>query len=558
MSDRIRHSSTPGKTAQRRAEVQYAVSGVLSRASSVDEALEALLPALAEALGWDCAAVWVVGSDRRHLECAQCWSQRDPKFADFVRVTRELHFAPGEGLPGRVWASGNAVGLRDVVRDNNFPRAAIAEAAGLHGGLAFPVRKATDVIAVIECFTRRAERADDGLLQLTEALGHQIGQFLQRRDAETLLEENEQRYAAIVNGALDAIVAIDNDGFVTEFNPAAERLFGYTRAEVLGKEMAEIIIPPSYRDAHRAGIRRQRESGESNILERRLELLARRRGGEEFPVELTISRIPGRGPSAFIGFLRDITQPKRHEKEREAILASERSARDEAVTANRLKDEFLAALSHELRTPLNAVLGWTQMLESDVLPGERRREALATIRRNAEVQKQVVDDMLDVSAFIAGRVRIAVEELPLAEPIEAACKAIQPGADAKHLTVRVTLPDVQVRADRNRLQQVFWNLLANAVKFTPDGGRIDVTAIVQDNVVEIGVRDTGRGIDPAFLPFVLDRFRQAPSTLIQGGLGLGLAIVRQIVEAHGGTVQVHSGGNGCGSEFTVRLPTRSV
>jgi signal transduction histidine kinase len=305
-------------------------------------------------------------------------------------------------------------------------------------------------------------------------------------------------------------------------------------------------------------MRRQRESGESNILERRLELLARRRSGEEFPVELTISRIPGRGRSAFIGFLRDITERKRHEHERESILASERSARDEAVTANRLKDEFLAALSHELRTPLNAVLGWTQILENEVIPGERRREALATIRRNAEVQKQVVDDMLDVSAFIAGRVRIDVEELLLAEPIEAAYKAIQPGADAKHLTVRVTVPDVQVRADRNRLQQVFWNLLANAVKFTPVGGTIDVTAVVRDNAVEIGVRDTGRGIDSAFIPFVFDRFRQAPSTLIQGGLGLGLAIVRQIIEAHGGTVQVHSEGNGRGSEFTVRLPIRSV
>jgi signal transduction histidine kinase len=319
--------------------------------------------------------------------------------------------------------------------------------------------------------------------------------------------------------------------------------------------MAEMIIPASYRDAHRAGLRRQRESGESHILERRLELRACRRDGEEFDVELTISRVPGRGPSAFIGFLRDITERKRHEEEREAFLASERVARDEAVTANRLKDEFLAALSHELRTPLNAVLGWTQMLEGGTVPAERRQEVLGTIRRNAEAQKQVVDDMLDVSAFIAGRVRIVTEDLALSAPIDEARKAVQPAADAKRLTMRVMVPDVLVRADRNRLQQVFWNLFANAVKFTPEGGAIDLTGTVHPKVVEIRLTDTGQGIDAAFLPFVFDRFRQGPSSRVQGGLGLGLAIVRQIVEAHGGTISVRSGGEGCGAEFTVRLPT---
>jgi len=552
-----RRDLTRGDAAQRRAEVQYAVSGVLSRAASVEDALDALLPALAEALRWDCAGVWFVDRDRKRIECVRCWSIPDPALAPFVRATAGLRFGPREGLPGRVWSSEEALWLHDVITDRNFPRAGIAAACGLHGGLAFPVRNISGVVAVIECFTKHEERHDRGLLQLTEALGHQIGQFLQRRSAETQLEENEQRYAAIVNGALDAIIAIDQDGIITEFNPAAERLFGSSRAEVIGLEMAKIIIPPAYREAHRAGLRRQRESGESHILERRLEMLACRRNGEEFAVELTISRVPGRGPSAFIGFLRDITDRKRHEEERDALLSSERAARDEAVTANRLKDEFLAALSHELRTPLNAVLGWSQMLESGAVSAARTAEVLTTVRRNAEAQKQVVDDMLDVSAFIAGRVRIVMEQVPLAEPIDEARKAVQPGADAKRLTMRVAVPDVVVRGDRSRLQQVFWNLFANAVKFTPDGGTIDLTGTLHPTAVEIRVKDTGRGIDPAFVPFVFDRFRQAPSTLVQGGLGLGLAIVRQIVEAHGGTVGARSEGEGRGAEFIVRLPTVS-
>src|SRR5438094_152441 len=193
------HDSSRGDSAQRRAEVQYAVSRVLSRARTVEEALDALLPAIAEALKWDCAAVWFVDADRTHVECVRCWSVPEPSFAPFVDATAAARFSAGQGLPGRVWSSEEAIWLRDVIRDANFPRAAIAEGCGLHGGLAFPVRNMSGVVAVIECFTRHAERPDDGLLLLTEALGHQIGQFLQRRSVDTLLEENERRYAPIVN-----------------------------------------------------------------------------------------------------------------------------------------------------------------------------------------------------------------------------------------------------------------------------------------------------------------------------------------------------------------------
>lgn len=540
----------------RRVQVQYAVSRVLARARTVDEALDGLLPAIAEALQWECAAVWFVARDSTHIACVRCWSGGDPSIAPFVEATVAARFPAGTGLPGRVWLSGEAIWLRDVINDKNFPRAATAARCGLQGGLAFPVRNVSGVVAVIECFTRQPEPPDDELLQLTEALGHQIGQFLQRCTVELLLQENEERYSAIVNGALDAIIAIDQDGMITEFNPAAERLFGYGRAEAMGREMADMIIPAEYRDAHRAGLRRHRESGESRLLERRLELTACRRGGETFPVELTISRVRAGAQPAFIGFVRDITDRRRHEQERESLLASERAAHAEAVTANRLKDDFLAALSHELRTPLNAVLGWTQMLETGAIPPERFLETLATIRRNAEVQKQMVEDMLDVSAFIGGRLRLTMEDVCLAEPLHEARLAVQPAADAKNVTIHIADLGFSIRGDRNRLQQVFWNLLANSVKFTPPGGAVHVDARREGDMIAIRVRDTGRGIEPDFLPFVFDRFRQAPSRRGEGGLGLGLAIVRQIVEAHGGTVAAESAGEGRGATFMVRLPTQ--
>src|SRR5438034_483032 len=171
MSPTEPHDSARGDSAQRRAEVQYAVSRVLSLARTVEDALDALLPAIAEALKWDCAAVWFVDADRTHIECVRCWSVPEPSFAPFVDVTAAARFSAGQGLPGRVWSSEEAVWLRDVIHDANFPRAAIAADCGLHGGLAFPVRNASGVVAVVECFTRRAERPDAGLLLLTEAPG---------------------------------------------------------------------------------------------------------------------------------------------------------------------------------------------------------------------------------------------------------------------------------------------------------------------------------------------------------------------------------------------------
>ena len=225
--------------------------------------------------------------------------------------------------------------------------------------------------------------------------------------------------------------------------------------------------------------------------------------------------------------------------------------------SNRLKDEFLATLSHELRTPLNVILGWTRMLLADHLSQSARQHALQLIDRNALAQAQLVNDLIDMSRMTTGKLTLQMEPLPVVPALEAAIESIRPSAEAKNLTLRTKWPreSACVIADATRLQQVLWNLLSNAVKFTPEGGAISINATDVDGRVRIEVTDTGIGIDPAFLPHVFDRFRQADSgtTRAQGGLGLGLAIVRDLTRLHGGEVEVQSAGVGRGSTFAITL-----
>jgi CheY-like chemotaxis protein/nitrogen-specific signal transduction histidine kinase len=240
------------------------------------------------------------------------------------------------------------------------------------------------------------------------------------------------------------------------------------------------------------------------------------------------------------------------------LYAREQELRQKAEEANRVKDEFLSTVSHELRTPLNAILGWTWLLSSGKLDDESRARAVATIERNARSQSQIIDDLLDVSRIITGKLRLQIEPVDLIQIIDAALDSIRPAADAKEIVIERRLDPgaAQAKGDPHRLQQIVWNLLSNAVKFTPRGGRVEVGLARWRSQTEIRVTDTGMGISPAFLSHVFDRFRQADSssTRSHGGLGLGLAIVRHLVELHGGTVDARSDGDGRGATFLVRLP----
>jgi signal transduction histidine kinase len=269
--------------------------------------------------------------------------------------------------------------------------------------------------------------------------------------------------------------------------------------------------------------------------------------------------LPGpRGIDHVLAVVQDVTERRRVEREREALLVRELAARREAEAASRAKDTFLATVSHELRTPLSPILAWADLLRRGQLDHEQAERAVAAIERNAGVQAQLIEDLLDVSRIVAGKLRLELRPLELAPVMREAVEIVRPDALAKGVGVELALedPGCHVSGDADRLRQVCWNLLSNAVKFTPSGGHVRIALVREAGRARIRVSDTGQGIDPRLLPHIFERFRQADatSTREQGGLGIGLAIVRELVELHAGRVWAESRGEGRGAVFTVELP----
>ena len=368
-------------------------------------------------------------------------------------------------------------------------------------------------------------------------------------------EEGLRLLASIVESTEDGIIGKDLNGIITSWNAAAERLYGYTAQEIIGKPMS--VLVPSDRPDEETQLQGRLNRGERID---HYETLRVAKDGREVPVSLTVSPIKD-GNGNVIGsskIARDITDRKRAEAERESLLQREHAARSQAEEANRVKDEFLATLSHELRTPLNAILGWASLFRGGQLSGKDADNAMEIIERNAKVQSQLIESVLDVSRIVSGKLQLDVRPLQLSAVIKAALDSIRPAADAKNMSVRVMTNSDEplVFGDPNRLQQVVWNLLSNAVKFSPAGSEVTVKLQSDASEVHIVVKDSGQGIADHFLPHVFDRFRQADSSTTRkhGGLGLGLAIVRHLVELHGGSVTVESDGEGKGATFTVSLP----
>jgi PAS domain S-box-containing protein len=387
------------------------------------------------------------------------------------------------------------------------------------------------------------------------------------------LEQASARLAAIIASSEDAIISKTLNGVVTSWNGAAQRLFGFTAEEMIGQSILRII--PEELQHEETDILTKLRRGER--IER-YETTRMHKEGHRLEISLTVS--PVRDSSGTIvgaaKIAHDITARRRAEhalhareaqlakllEERELFLESERLARSEAERLSHVKDEFLATLSHELRTPLNAIQGWVTLLRTRQVGAGDLERGLETIERNVRNQAQIVNDLLDMSRIISGKVHLEVQPLHLHDIVNSAIETLHQSATAKNIRIRSMLDSSigLVRGDPNRLQQVLWNLLSNAVKFTPSGGRIQVVLERVNSHVEICIEDSGVGIRAEFLPHVFDRFRQAdPSTTRRyGGLGLGLSIVKNLVELHGGSVRVKSPGENQGSTFIVALPISYV
>jgi PAS domain S-box-containing protein len=406
-----------------------------------------------------------------------------------------------------------------------------------------------------------ALRDEDGVLR---GFGKVIRDLTQRREYEESLRRSEERFRLLVEGMRDyAIFMLDANGFVVTWNAGAERIKGYKATEIIGQHFSR-FYPQDVIESGWLEHELQVATAEGRFVDEGWRV---RKDGSRFWAHVTITALRDEGGRlrGFAKLTRDVTDLKRaenleaHGAQREEMLEAERSARIEAQRAARMKDEFLATLSHELRTPLNAILGWTQLLR---MPHAQQQvdlqRALEVIERNARVQVQLVDDLLDLSRILAGQVRLDVQRVTLADVISAAVESAQPTATAKGVRLEKVLDPRGsiVSGDPGRLQQVVWNLVSNAIKFTPKGGRIQVLLERVNSSIEISVSDTGIGIPLTFLPHVFERFSQKDATAGREhrGLGLGLAISKQLVELHGGSIHAKSRGEGQGATFVVKLP----
>ena len=333
-----------------RLAAQHAVVRALAESSTLAEATQRILEAIGQTLGWKLGALWEVDEREEVLRWVGSWVSSDIDAQEFERRSRDIEFRCGHGLPGRAWADAKPIWVSDMP-ESSLPRASVAEEVGLRAGVCFPIHGSNGVLGVIEFFAREARPPEPEVLELVTTFGRQIGQYMERTRAYDAVRRSEALKSAILDSALDCVITMDHRGRVVEFNPAAVRTFGYRRDQVTGHEMAGLIIPPAYRDTHRRALAKYLATGEGPILDKHLELTGMRSDGSEFPVELTVTRIRGSDPPMFTGYIRDITERKRTEEDRTALLEREHAARLQAERAERRSARIARTLQQSLLPP---------------------------------------------------------------------------------------------------------------------------------------------------------------------------------------------------------------
>jgi PAS domain S-box-containing protein len=599
----IARDITERRRLERRLDAQFQVARILAEAESVTDAAPALLQAIGESLGWQMGQMWRVDSAADVLRCLAVWQVPTLPAAEFKEASLSRTFARGIGLPGRIWAAGTSEWINDLAADPNFMRGPSAIRSGLVSAFGLPILVGHEVSGVMEFFSSENQSHDQSLLATMNAIGQQIGTFVERNRAEAervQLYDREERARHELETAIDRMRQVQSVTDVALAHLAMDELLAemLTRVrEAMNVDTVAILLLESDGEQLVAwaakGLEREVElgvripvgqgfAGKVASLKSAVKIididtadilnpLLREKGirsllGVPLLIEGRVIGVMHTGKFNRYEFTDDDTRLLQLVADRIALaidnarlFEEERTARREAEAASRAKDEFLTTISHELRTPLTPIIGWIHMIRNGILPEKETIHGLSVIEKNSYALKRLINDLLDMSAILSGKMRMEELQVPLAPLVREAIETVRPLAGDRNIDIGVTFHDWQnqcVKGDRARLLQVFWNLLNNAIKFSSAGGRIDVDVEANELETTVIIQDTGQGIPSEFLPFVFERFRQADGskTRAHGGLGLGLALVKSFVDAHKGTVEAESRGPDQGSRFTVRLP----
>jgi PAS domain S-box-containing protein len=520
--------------------VQIRITSALLDAPSWEQAIESAMRSVCEGQGWVVGQTWQVDPGAGGMRQASSWPVGSAPA--FVAASRSLSLKSGEGLPGRCWQQGAIIWVEDVLADPGFLRTHSARQEGLHGAFAFPLIARNQVLGVMEFFSKAPQQPQKELAHMLTSVGSQLGEYIVRNRSELLLRQSEERFRLLVQGVKEyAIFMLDPDGCVSTWNTGAERIKGYSADEIIGVHYSRFFPPEDLADGKPArelatAIREGEVEGEGWRV---------RKGRSRFWANTVITALHDEG-----GRLRGFAKVTRDMSDRKRLEALEE--------AGRQTRHFLAMLAHELRNPLAPIRNAVSVMRDRGLGNQELRACRDIVERQVEHLSRLVDDLFDVSRITSGKVMLQKRVIDVATAVTHAVECIRPFIDARNQRLEIDLPQdpIRVQGDLTRLAQVLQNLLHNSTKYTPPGGRIALMLRRENDTAVIRVRDDGIGIAAHLLSKVFDLFMQAerPVDRSEGGLGIGLTLVRQLIELHGGSVDASSEGPGRGAEFIVRLP----